>query len=514
PHYVYPPSDLISSLLELYFTNIHPIIPVLHRPSFERSVADGLYLTDTKFGATLLAALAVASRYSNDPRVLIDGNKLSSGWKFVMQVQIVRSHFEVTIHEVQFYCLATLYWVGTSAPQVCSWAVGLGSRFLQHRGEHRRKREGYKSEHELWNRAFWSIFALDRMVCLFLGRPAAIHVEDYDVEPPLEVDDEYWEHGFTQPLGKPSMLSYFASILRLSEILGEALRRLYASKKLKTRMGWTGTEWEQGAVAELDSAMNDFFDSIPPHLRWDPNGPREGVFFDQSAILHGMYYHIQITIHRPFIHKQSPLAGPSLSICTTAARSALHVAAIWRMNRLQCLPFPWLQNSVFVSAVILLLNIFGSKRAGLPIDANRDLAQVGTALDILKFTETWCQPAGRLWELVQELQSLDGSLLGPPPNNGIRYGELGVMQPNRVLSDALPPTSMRSTGNFGPSQNSSRVNEVYAQSFDPGISIEQLLAETTTLDVSASTWTHSPAADGIPDDEIMSMWLAAPTDLT
>ncbi|KAJ7758566.1 fungal-specific transcription factor domain-containing protein [Mycena maculata] len=499
-HYVYPPRDLIASLLKLYFAHVHPSLPVLHRPSFEQDVAEGLYLKDSKFGATLLVALALASRYSDDPRVLVDGETtLSAGWKFIAQVQIVRRYFDPTLHEVEFYCLMTMFSLGTSAPQNAWLYIGLGIRFLQHRGEHRRKRDGHKFEEERWNRVFWSFFALDRMVCTFLGRPAAIHIEDYNVEPPLEVDDEYWEHGFTQPLGKPSVLSFFVYFLRLCEILGDTLRRIYASQNLKIRMGWTSTEWDQSTVAELDSRMNDFLDSIPPHLRWDPD--RQGVFFNQSAILYATYYYIQITIHRPFIQQQNALAAPSLFICTTAARSALHVADVW-LNRVHHLPFLWLQNSVFVSAVILLLNLFGSKRAGLPIDTNKDLAQVETALRLLKLAETWWQPAGRLWELVQELQSLDGSFVRPRNELDLVYcGGPGIIE---FLRDTPPPACMRVGEGLG--ATSGVPNKVYAQaqpgqSFKPGTSIEQLLADATGEDP------NIPA-----DDEMMSMWTAAPTD--
>jgi hypothetical protein len=41
----------------------------------------------------------------------------------------------------------------------------------------------------------------------------------YDTEPPLQVDDEYWDQGFTQPPGKPSQLSYFVCDLRLCEVI-------------------------------------------------------------------------------------------------------------------------------------------------------------------------------------------------------------------------------------------------------------------------------------------------------
>jgi hypothetical protein len=64
PNYVFPDQDLITSLVNVYFTNVHATLPLLHRPSFERSVAEGLHLNDYRFGGTLLAVLAVASRVS------------------------------------------------------------------------------------------------------------------------------------------------------------------------------------------------------------------------------------------------------------------------------------------------------------------------------------------------------------------------------------------------------------------------------------------------------------------
>jgi hypothetical protein len=49
--------------------------------------------------------------------------------------------------------------------------------------------------------------------------------------------------------------------------------------------------------------------------------------------------------------------------------------------------FRSIQNSVFLSAVILLLNTFGTQRAGLSLDKNKDLAQVEIAMEFFKFLE-------------------------------------------------------------------------------------------------------------------------------
>jgi hypothetical protein len=111
-------------------------------------------------------------------------------------------------------------------------------------------------------------------------------------------------------------------------------------------LGIVGPQWEQQIVAELDSSLNKWIDSVPDHrtcvlldsfpptqpplVRWDPH--RENLlFFNQSASLFTHYYHLQILIHRPFISspsKPSSLTFPSLAICTNAARSCCHVVDI------------------------------------------------------------------------------------------------------------------------------------------------------------------------------------------
>ncbi|KAJ7163281.1 fungal-specific transcription factor domain-containing protein [Mycena filopes] len=392
-HYIFPHPDLITSLVQVYFATVHATFPVLHRPSFERPLSEGLHLTDYDFGGLLLAVLAVASRYSDDPRVLVEGDDtvLSAGWKYANQIQIIIGKSpDPSIYEVQMYALCSLYVLGTSRPEVCSLYTDLGISCLRLRGEYRRKRDEHNVnlQDEEWRRVFWFYLVFDRMGCVFHGRPPGFDLEDEDVDLPLEVDDEYWERGFVQPLGKPPLQSYLVQHARLCIILGDAMRRLYVSTETKMRFGWHGPEWERTTVAELDSAMNDFLDSIPPHLRWDPVSPPQGTFFDQSLALHVAYQHIQIMIHRPYIHKMGALAGPALSICTGAARSILHMASVWLARR-RWQP-PTLMNSVFVSGIILVLNMFNTKRAhpGLSMDLKKDLAHVDTAMEVMKVLES------------------------------------------------------------------------------------------------------------------------------
>ncbi|KAJ6515345.1 fungal-specific transcription factor domain-containing protein [Mycena sanguinolenta] len=523
--YVYPADDLIASLLELYFVNFHPTFPILHRPSFERAVAAGVHLTDQEFGGTLLAVLAVASRYSNDPRVYVDSNPLSAGWEFADQVQHLRPLSNPTIHETQIYFLLSFYVIGTSVPRMSWLYLGLGIRCLHERRELRRKPNGdnVDSAHELWKRAFWSYLIWDRMMSVFHGWPMGLQVEDYDVDPLLEVDDEYWDNGFSQPPGKPSQLAYSVCVVRLCEILGDVMHQLYGSEKAKSKSFGASEDpgWEKRAVAELDSAMNNFPDSVPPHLRWNHESPPQDAFFDQAAILHITYNHI----HRPYIQKATVLAGPSLSICARAARAIIRTACIWLKKR-QRLPLPSLINPVFIAGVILVLYKVATTNRGSRCgeDKDRDLVQVATAMEILKYAEHRVQTAGRLWDMLQQLWSLGGPVpLSPAPQEEERTSEIEVVSSTSTDTDvgvgSVAPSDVSheyytlAMPEYTPLQDES-YNFLDLEGVSPfcskaagvgpraGMSVEELLADADPLDTMAS----------ILNDEQRSLWMAAPID--
>ena len=102
----FPPDDLIDSLVELFFRRVNDHMPLLHEPIFKKAVSTGLHLRNGGFGATLLLVCANGARYSEDPRVLLDGydDPLSAGWKWFKQVESV---CKISFAPVQLYHLQT-----------------------------------------------------------------------------------------------------------------------------------------------------------------------------------------------------------------------------------------------------------------------------------------------------------------------------------------------------------------------------------------------------------------------
>ena len=180
----FPVKDLFDDLVDLYFTRINNYQPLLHRPTFEEAIKDGLHLRDEGFGSVVLLVCAAASRFSEDERVFLEGSDdtHSSGWEWFRQVQLVRKSllapprlydlqlcavcdafilFPIYVQLILFLPtqLTAIFLQSTSAPQACWTVIGVGIRLAQDVGAHRRKVYTLSNtttvEAELWKRAFW-----------------------------------------------------------------------------------------------------------------------------------------------------------------------------------------------------------------------------------------------------------------------------------------------------------------------------------------------------------------------
>ncbi|KAJ7626546.1 fungal-specific transcription factor domain-containing protein [Mycena polygramma] len=429
PPQSFPDDDLLQSLIDLYFQKIHPLSFVLHAPSFRAAIANGEHLRDHQFGAVVLVVCAVASRLSDDSRVLMsaDSPSNSAGWKWFNQarpLELAVSQLPNSrpLYKLQLICLSVLFLGGTTTPRSAWLLSAIGLRIAHEMGAHRRSRysTGSKVEGELLKRAFWLLTASDTILNAVFGRPTVATMEDLDVELPTECDDEYWDesYGFRQPKDKPALAAYLNSHLKLLMIYNRAYHAIYIVKRQKGR--------DAAIVAELDAALNKWAESIPSHLRWDPN--LEGAFLDQSTSLFMNYYHVQMMIHRPFIPTpgEAPSADstfPSLAICANSARSCSHVMEVHYKRTGDILHYPHAATMLFDSSLILLLNVWGGRRERLsPSDAARAAADIKKCVDVLHLYEKRYPTAGRHCDLITEI-------LNRGSGNTVRTAHPGLKRP-------------------------------------------------------------------------------------
>ncbi|KAG6812669.1 hypothetical protein H0H92_001427 [Tricholoma furcatifolium] len=391
--FVFPDDDLIAVLVDLYFAKLNILLPLLHRPTFQKLLDEKLHLRDDSFAVVLLLVCAIGSRFSDDPRCLLDGvdDLDSGGWKWYYQVQRVRKSVLMphNLFDLQYYCLSVMFLQGsTTAQQQCWSLIGIGIRMLQDIGAHRRKAgttlNNLTVEDELTKRVF----------C-------------FDVDFPVECDDEYWEHPdpskrFKQPPNTPSYVTGFVLHLKLHQVLMVVLRTIFTNAC---------------------------------EVRWDPNREND-IFFSQSVSLYCTYYYIQILIHRSFIpspRQQPRLTFPSLAICTNAARSGCHIVDVAGRRGLVALPH--LQMAAFTCGIVLLLNMWNSKRLGLSIDLKKEINDINKCMQTLRRAEARWATAGRLWDIMFELASVGDLPLpksSPPAHSNKR--DRGVDSPTSSVA--------------------------------------------------------------------------------
>ncbi|KAJ7752558.1 hypothetical protein B0H16DRAFT_1545780 [Mycena metata] len=156
--YTFPPPALLSSLLSIYFTQINPILDVLHAPTVWQGVREGRHLRvgEEAFGGVVLGVCAVASRYSDDPRVFLptqhnttlngkeQNEEHTCGWAYFRQIPPLRyAHApEPSLEQLQLIVLSLTYLAGAATPEEVWLLVSIGLRLAQAVGLPGRERDG------------------------------------------------------------------------------------------------------------------------------------------------------------------------------------------------------------------------------------------------------------------------------------------------------------------------------------------------------------------------------------
>ncbi|KAF5364445.1 hypothetical protein D9758_010673 [Tetrapyrgos nigripes] len=481
PAFEFPDKKTLRALVDVYFTEVNLYDPLLHRPSFEQSLENGLHLRNAAFGALVLITCARASVYAN--RQYPRGDARSSGWVWYNQIPLDKFVFNepLSLYHLQLYCLVIKY-LGeieiTLQPDTVWLLTGFAIRLAQGRGIHRRNNLNPEPsvEGELWKRAFWFLTTTDTHLSEYYGRPRATSIQEFDLDPIIECDDEYWlsevtSQRFKQPVEKPSKVSFWASYVKLMQInviADETIVRLfsrpyvvhaglkesqYSIKKPGLNFGLNVLPLHE-VVTELDSALNSWVDSVPAHLRWD-SPQQTDVFFTQSALLWSTYYSVQIQVHRRFIpqtgyHAESPF--PSLSICVNAARLCIRVVEAHLRRRSIAAGHRLLLN-LFHSAIILAIHLWHgiSTKSFQSNVVQKEIAFIHKCIELLQCYEPRFLLAGRFIDLLNTVMSASHLAPHTPVDGASSVPSASALQaehphPQPNLASNLPWSNSGSPG--------------------------------------------------------------------
>lgn len=199
-----PSRSMTEQLLQAYRTFFHPMMPILHFPTFEKAVddiyRDCRHTYQPSFFSMFFAVLAVGSIFgagchgsiapgSYEPQSIRIG-------KAAELIEVSRQcidpwNNEPDLDTVRCFLLAAVFLVEVNLKTAASAWLGSAVRVGQEMGLHRDLGPLPMVESEMRRRVWWSIYILDQSLALELGRPATIQDVDCDVVLPTAVDEHY-----------------------------------------------------------------------------------------------------------------------------------------------------------------------------------------------------------------------------------------------------------------------------------------------------------------------------------
>jgi hypothetical protein len=265
---VLPMRRQADNFILCYWEFVHPMFPILHRPTFLRKYellwVDNAgeqpdFATEAEeatFTSTLNLVFAIGCRFSS----LVDAaQKLSVADDFYQRSR--QSYpFDIldstSVSLVQMLVLTGVYLLSTEYASRCWNSVGLAIRMAMSLGLHvdnSGRKVMSQVEREMRHRIWHSCVNLDRLLAMTFGRPSMID-KSHSVPIPVMIDDDYLSdhEEARQPPGIYPRLGMFVSSCKLFEILEEILELFYRDTGSQ-RLGNGGTK-----VAELVTAVLDF----------------------------------------------------------------------------------------------------------------------------------------------------------------------------------------------------------------------------------------------------------------
>lgn len=114
---------------------------------------------------------------------------------------------------------------------------------------------------------WYSIYVLDRLLSLQLGRPPAVHDGDFSVNHPSRLEDAVFSDQTDTPdqgdPDRPMVGDYFLAMIHFSEIIGRVLRSLYSPCKT------TSAEVILSTIEHLNQELLQWKTTLPRVLRFD-----------------------------------------------------------------------------------------------------------------------------------------------------------------------------------------------------------------------------------------------------
>ncbi|KAM5521582.1 hypothetical protein FOXYSP1_15473 [Fusarium oxysporum f. sp. phaseoli] len=372
-----------KELVGVYFSTIHIAYPCIPQSTF-MAVWGGFenFIKSDNSPTILDVICAIGSYYTSFPGRDPDSRTRHERYFQHAMILTARIGRHRSIQYISLLLAQSFYLLAVSKTDSCWATLGQAVRIAQSIGLHVESpmsESQRTTELERKRRLWYSIYVLDRLLSLQLGRPPAVHDEDCSVALPSRRGDDQidWAASTIEPAEDgPSAGDYFIAVIGFSHIVGCVLRDIYGPAHVRP------TPEMMLSTQTLDQKLVEWRLNLPRKLRFDL-----GHAFDQNItfrrqrnMLAIKFHHLRALIHRPYLcypllrQLDDPSIGlpqvdwPLISLfertCVDEARQTARL--LHHVSDKQDLvhEFPWLQMIsclICAGSILLVSSIFSQQ---------------------------------------------------------------------------------------------------------------------------------------------------------
>ncbi|KAF9567781.1 hypothetical protein CPC08DRAFT_739993 [Agrocybe pediades] len=454
PTYVdLPPQNVQDRLIELYFTYIHPVFPVVHKTRFlaefnARKQNDGNDFRDSPHLSSgsayssprpeptqevtrllLFSMFAVAARFTDEDQAeLPDGKMWDAGCDYLDRARdILTKIFHISRPStVQSLMLLGYREFGIGSMEQGWIFIGMGIRMAYDLGLNCDSSNWKMHGHDLFSaeetqtrrQIWWVCVQTDRYGSFYMGRP--IMIKDGDFDTPLPNVDPMEDRQPWQPLVTRNNISYppvpgrtmsvFCATSRLAVITGAIVTQIYPVQV-------TTNVPRSTMLADLESRLDQWLITLPEELRFE-GSTKKLTPPPQIIYLHLRYWGAVLLLHRAFIPNwKGKSEPPRRSTLGTRAfdlahGAACHISTLMTQYRDT---FTMRRASPFVTSYLLAASIMHILTLTLRPDNIEATVALQNCMSALKEMGTVWPSASRAWELVSGVHLRANAQTTPQP---------------------------------------------------------------------------------------------------
>lgn len=331
----------VDHLVDRFFHDVNPHIDAVHPTSFRQSYVrfwqrksgfDDVTTVDLRWLALLFVILAIGAYLDcpleSTPEVKRDYEEASLRfyWASRRAIVLAPSFYGESTDLVRAGVLITRYLIQTQRLAESWLTVGFAARIGIAQGLHvDGEKWGLPKRSTETRRRLWChLYTLDRMISLALGRPSVISDAQSLLQEPQNIFvDDLPDDGACSAQPQPLLTNPTISVgamfeYRLAKVIGEIQEACFHFHTASYR-----------DVLALDEKLMRWKDTLPPYFALeDPDlslDETHGYLKWQRLYLHTSFHFARVTLHRPFLLRQSMTNRYEFSrhACLSSARADL-----------------------------------------------------------------------------------------------------------------------------------------------------------------------------------------------